>query len=586
MRYDKHMKKHRLLSLILAFLFLPPWCVPSAARAEEADLLCLQPPLIASDGYFTCSDGAAQADYYALHPQEDPTLPIAGEEDQNIPSEGDFRPPVLLGTPDYSYVHVLLSTSGSSISVTLNGCYSLRSETGATCALPSYGSVYTFSASGGTVYVYYGGLLLASGATLSLFEHTPFSDTGGNYFSLYNSAYGTRSYRGGLSVYAENGALRCVNRVYMEDYLCGVVGNEIGDFSPSEALKAQAVAARSYAVKNISASARYDLKDTSASQVYKGICGDQANSAAAVQATAKQVLVKNGSLVLGLYSSSNGGEKDTSRNRWGGNAAWSGEAVAVDTPDLIYSRNYALQKNSNSYYEEAVFPINGTKTADTTALITHSLLPLLVSSGYCSSSATAANVTLAGLSMTYTPAAKTDAVSYLSYLNITYTGSVNGRAFSCTDSIYYTKFYVANGWGLFSNGSLNQYWIATDGSNYILRHARRGHGIGLSQIGARQWALSGASCSSILQFYYDGASTAVSPYIGDKALTLRGMTLPQGDVYIDIVISIQDVLLLCRYLAGNTSLNATQLSNADVNADGSATLSDAVLICRYLAGLM
>lgn len=538
--------------------------------------------IIGSDAVVPSAD-----DYYAWHPEEDPLFDDEAMTEQSVPGE-DYRPPELLGVTDYSYVRILLSTSGGALDVRLNGTYSLCDTYGIACAFPDYASVYRFTASGNTVTVSSQGTNIAVGTRLTLKEHTPNQGRSENSFSLYNSKYGTLGYRGDLIVYAQNGKLYCVNRVYIEEYLLGVIAGEIGDNSPMEALKAQAVSARSYAVREISASGNYDMTDTSSSQVYKGVCADDVNSAAAVAATSKQVLMKDSKVIAGLYSSSNGGEKDTSRNRWGGNPAWNGEAVAADMPDLIYSINYAWQNNSNSYYEEAVIPSSGTKTAATNSLITHSLLPLLIERGFCAYGTTAAEVTLTGIFAGYVPAAKTDGVSYLEYLNVRYTGSVGGRYFDLTDSIYYTELFVAQGWGLFSNGSLNQYWIGVDqsGTNYVLRHARRGHGVGLSQIGTRQRALDGANYASILSFYYDGASTAVSPLIGNKTLTARGFSLPKGDVNTDGRLDVNDVILICRYLAGSVSLNGARPDNADVNLDAKVSLADAVLICRKIAGLL
>lgn len=571
-----YFQKHIILALAVAVMLSALVSVKAESTGE-----CLPQTVIGSDGAVP-----NEHDYYAFHPEEDPVFDSDGQHHQV--QQSGYDSPVLLGTTDYSYVRILLSTSGSALDVTLNGNYSLCDASGVACSFPNYGSVCRFTASGNTVTVSIQGANVASGTRLTLKEHTPVYGTGENTFSLYNSKYGRLDYRGDLIVYTQNGKLYCVNRVYIEEYLLGVIAGEIGDNSPMEALKAQTVAARSYAVKEISASNNYDMLDTSDSQVYKGVCAADTNSAAAVAATSKQVLMKNSSVISGLYSSSNGGEKDTSRNRWGGNPAWGGESVATDMPDLIYSINYASRNNSNSYYEEAVIPASGAKTAATNSLITHSLLPRLMERGLCASGTTAENVTLTGISMSYVPASKTDSVSYLSYLNIRYLGYVNGTYFDITDSIYYTKFYVAEGWGLFSNGSLNQYWIGIDqsGTNYVLRHARRGHAVGLSQIGARQRALNGEGYASILSFYYDGASCTVSSLIGEKRLTVRGFALPKGDVMIDGRLNINDVILLCRYIANTASLNSTQINNADVNLDGKANLSDAILICRKIAGLL
>ncbi|MDO5112398.1 MAG: SpoIID/LytB domain-containing protein [Clostridia bacterium] len=567
---------HKYIALFLALT--AALCGASALAAPAPGALSLPVPALPA-----ASDGALDPmDYYAAHQDEDPVF-----RDMDTPQaapEKAYTAPVLLGT-DHTYVRVLLSVTGNLRDVTLNGCYSLRDAAGVVRALPAYNSVYRFTASGATVSVSCDGAPVATGARFTLREHLPFHGTSGNSFSLYNTAYGARSYTGDLILYARNDALYCVNRVYIEDYLCGVIGNEIGDLSPEESLKAQAVAARSYAIKNLSPSAEYDLLDTSASQVYKGVCASDVHSAAAVAATAKQVLYKDGVIITGLYSSSNGGEKDTSRNRWGGNPAWSGESVAMDMPDLVYSINYASQQGS-SYYEQVLLPSNGAKTAATDVLITRSLLPLLVSGGYCSPAATAADVTLSALIVGYVPQSKLDAVTYIESLVVRYQGYSSGRAFDLTDTIPYASLYVSQGWGLFSNGSLNQYWVGVNNGSYVLRHARRGHGIGLSQIGARQRALNGEGYASILSFYYDGAQPLRNAAIGEKTLRARGFDLPKGDVDENGLVNVADIVLLCRGLAGDHTLSAAQAANADVDDNGSVGIADAVRICRFIAGML
>jgi stage II sporulation protein D len=98
------------------------------------------------------------------------------------------------------------------------------------------------------------------------------------------------SYRGAIEVRAESGtALTVVNVVHLEDYLRGVVPNELSPsvFPELEALKAQAVAARTYALKNLGVyKARgYDLCATAACQVYRGKGSEQALSDQAILET-------------------------------------------------------------------------------------------------------------------------------------------------------------------------------------------------------------------------------------------------------------------------------------------------------------
>ena len=79
-----------------------------------------------------------------------------------------------------------------------------------------------------------------------------------------------RPYRGQLVVKATGGALRAVNSVPVDMYLYGVVPLEIGSDGPAEALKAQAVAARTYSLGLEALPATYDLYPDTRSQVYGG----------------------------------------------------------------------------------------------------------------------------------------------------------------------------------------------------------------------------------------------------------------------------------------------------------------------------
>lgn len=97
-----------------------------------------------------------------------------------------------------------------------------------------------------------------------------------------------------------------VNRLNIEDYVASVVDAEMGaSFSP-EALKAQAVAARSYALHHYKQGWWFDLHSDTRSQVYRGLPVSRA-ALAATEATAGMVLVYDGEFVNAMYSSSSGG---------------------------------------------------------------------------------------------------------------------------------------------------------------------------------------------------------------------------------------------------------------------------------------
>ena len=120
----------------------------------------------------------------------------------------------------------------------------------------------------------------------------------------------TRTYRQRLALRFNSAGDKTVNYVTMETYLRGVVAAEMPASWSAEAVKAQAVAARTYAAKlrsTVSSAALYDLCDTSACQVYKGAAAEADGSDTAISATANKVVEYKGRLALTMFSSSNGG---------------------------------------------------------------------------------------------------------------------------------------------------------------------------------------------------------------------------------------------------------------------------------------
>jgi stage II sporulation protein D len=125
-----------------------------------------------------------------------------------------------------------------------------------------------------------------------------------------------KAYRGRLEVFVNSrGTLTVVNVVSLEDYLLGVVPNELG--LPSlEAQKAQAVAARTYAVANINGFGNqgFDLLPTVWSQVYRGVSSEGTMPTQAVLQTRGIVATYNGKPINALYTSTCGGRTENSEN--------------------------------------------------------------------------------------------------------------------------------------------------------------------------------------------------------------------------------------------------------------------------------
>ena len=127
-----------------------------------------------------------------------------------------------------------------------------------------------------------------------------------------------RRYRGSLWIRPQGEALQAVNLVGLETYLASVVGSEMPASWPLEALRAQAVAARTYALRALrpSSGRAYDLKATVASQVYLGVEAETASTLAAVAGTRGLVLTYGDGLIEAVFHSSAGGSTENSGELW------------------------------------------------------------------------------------------------------------------------------------------------------------------------------------------------------------------------------------------------------------------------------
>lgn len=130
-------------------------------------------------------------------------------------------------------------------------------------------------------------------------------------------AFGGHRYRGSLELIAGAGGIEVVNALDVESYLRGVVPAEMAAGWPMAALEAQAVAARSYALSLEGSHGDYDLCATVSCQVYRGIDAENARSDAAVRATAGVVVTYAGSVARTYYHADSGGVTASSGEVWG-----------------------------------------------------------------------------------------------------------------------------------------------------------------------------------------------------------------------------------------------------------------------------
>ncbi|MBE9143396.1 SpoIID/LytB domain-containing protein [Planktothrix mougeotii] len=124
-------------------------------------------------------------------------------------------------------------------------------------------------------------------------------------------------YRGRVLLVPRNGKLTAINYVDLEEYLYSVLGAEMDGGWPQEALKAQAVAARTYALyKRQRSNGIFDVGDDQGWQVYKGLVTESTGTVAAVNATRGQVLTYNGQAILAAFHSASGGHTENVEDVW------------------------------------------------------------------------------------------------------------------------------------------------------------------------------------------------------------------------------------------------------------------------------
>jgi stage II sporulation protein D len=137
--------------------------------------------------------------------------------------------------------------------------------------------------------------------------------------TVYGPSGRYHAYRGSIVAQPSGGLLYIINVLPIEDYLRGL--GEVPSSWPLEAIKAQIVAARCYALTHMGSTALYDVDDTTQFQVYRGIDSESGSQNAAVDQTVGQVLMYGGRVIEAFFSSSDGGHTANVSDVFGGSLA-------------------------------------------------------------------------------------------------------------------------------------------------------------------------------------------------------------------------------------------------------------------------
>ena len=230
--------------------------------------------------------------------------------------------------------------------MTLEGRYLVRCADGTELLLPASAGV-TVLLRDGRLILFSGGVSLSAGKKLTLLRRQEDGTEPGIRFNLQQGFY-----PGDLSLSVKDGAIQAVMTLPLETYLQGVVPYEMSDSFPVEALKVQAVCARTYALSKLDPDADWDVVDTTNDQVFKGLRTEYKNTALAVTGTEGLVLTYKNKLITAWYSASNGGQTELPQHIWGGNDIPACFAITDDpwdaeNPDSL-TRSAVLKKDGSN----------------------------------------------------------------------------------------------------------------------------------------------------------------------------------------------------------------------------------------------
>lgn len=305
------------------------------------------------------------------------------------------------------------------------------------------------------------------------------SDSTNVKVSVDNSAW--KTYRGKFVINQTNSYFKIINKVDMEQYLYSVVPGEIGSSASMEALKAQAVCARTYAQSSIGTSSRhsadgYDLCDMSHCQAYNGTISEKTTTSSAVDATIGIVLKFNNQPITQIYYFANCGGKTASLvDVWNDDIGYLKSVVdrpaGGGTDFCAASNSYNWNYTVNSAQLESILK-NNLRTAPASSISNLASDAVIIKTSDVSGRA------------------KTVQISY-----------VNPAENKIVDG---TDFRAAVGNGTIKSTLLTdiKYNSATDDYNFTGRGY--GHGVGMCQDGAIAMASQGYKYNQILGHYFSG----------------------------------------------------------------------------------
>ena len=269
-----------------------------------------------------------------------------------------------------------------------------------------------------------------------------------------------KKYPGTVKLVLKNNKLNVINLTTADEYLRGVIPGEMPTSWHAEALKAQTIAARTFALKNRKRHAAdgYDVCSTTHCQIYKDLSTAAESSNAAIEATFGEVLVYNGALINAIFHSDSGGMTEDAADVWGQAVPYLVAVAEFDTKTYPWTKKIAVK--------DFVAALD----KDIGALRSIKLSALEIGLG-------AEDRTSSGR------------VKYLIAVGSKGEAKITGADMRTKLKLMSTLF----------DAKLNGSEIEISGFGF-------GHGVGMAQYGAKDYADNGSGYVSILLHYYKGAA--------------------------------------------------------------------------------
>lgn len=325
-------------------------------------------------------------------------------------------------------------------------------------------------------------------------------------------SYNGKTYRGALVIFRISGSdMTVVNVLGLEEYLYGVVPKELSTGHPIEALKAQAVAARTYTCTQLNKYKKwnFDLTYTTADQAYGGASVEKADTTKAVDDTRGEIVTYDGKPITTYYFATSPGYTENSENVWSSKVPY---LVAVEDkyqPTTVSTLNWTA-----TFTAKQISNILANKSAKIGELLSVNILKKTQSNGVLELEFEGTNgsyvVTKESTRLVFgTSDVRSQFYDIETDASVTAI-DVNGE----TDNKTFSEVRVATDKGSSKlNISGNKVYIkGIDGNvsrptmptTYKLIGKGYGHGVGMSQNGAIGMAKDGFTYDEILKWYYTG----------------------------------------------------------------------------------